>query len=102
MLFILVILCTTIFFCHSLIRLCMLALRPPSDLPHIPSMTGPDGFKPIRPIRVHLARDEEAAVGDEVADPESPEPEKEKVTMPPPAYGLWRSSVVCSLFNSHI
>ncbi|KAF2813015.1 uncharacterized protein BDZ99DRAFT_247555 [Mytilinidion resinicola] len=91
-LFIMVILCTTIFFCHSLIRLCMLALRPESDLPHIPSMTGPDGFKPIRPIRVHLARDEEIGVGSEAAEVEA-EPEKEKVQMPPPAYGLWRSSV---------
>ncbi|OCL08725.1 hypothetical protein AOQ84DRAFT_406096 [Glonium stellatum] len=91
-LFILVILCTTIFFCHSLIRLCMLALHPPSDHPRIPSMTGPEGFTPVRPIRVHLARDEEIAVGsrDGAGDPEK---EVSTVAMPPPAYGLWRCSV---------
>jgi hypothetical protein len=93
-LFIMVILCTTIFFCHSLIRLCMLALRPETDLPRIPDMAGPEGFKPTRPIRVHLAGDEEIAVGGEVADT-AEELEKEKVQMPPPAYGLWRCSVVC-------
>ncbi|OCK84838.1 hypothetical protein K432DRAFT_90598 [Lepidopterella palustris CBS 459.81] len=91
-LFIMVILCTTIFFCHSLIRLCMLVLHPPSDQPRIPSMTGPEGFTPIRPIRVHLARDEEIAIGgaEGVVDPEK---EVTAVTMPPPAYGLWRCSV---------
>lgn len=91
-LFILVILCTTIFFCHSLIRLCMLALHPPSDHPRIPSMTGPEGFTPVRPIRVHLARDEEIAIGsgDGTGDPEK---EVSAVSMPPPAYGLWRCSV---------
>lgn len=93
-----IVLGTTIFFCHALIRLCMLILHPPSDddlRPHIPSMTGPEGFHPIRPIRVHLARDEdladavdeEAAVGGDGAEP------KEKLQHPPPAYGLWRSSV---------
>ncbi|KAF2735723.1 hypothetical protein EJ04DRAFT_434341 [Polyplosphaeria fusca] len=92
-LFIMIILATTIFFCHSLIRLCMLALHPPPDTPHIPSMTGPDGFHPVRPIRVHLARDEELA--DDSDSPENPadDAEKLKVAPPPPAYGLWRSSV---------
>src|SRR5690348_14984983 len=63
-LFIMIVLGTTIFFCHALIRLCMLLLHPPdpnAESPHIPSMTGPEGFQPIRPIRVHLARDEELA-----------------------------------------
>ncbi|KAF2471066.1 uncharacterized protein BDR25DRAFT_30049 [Lindgomyces ingoldianus] len=93
-LFIMVVLGTTIFFCHSLIRLCMLALHPEEEGPRIPSMTGPEGFKPIRPIRVHLARDEE--LGDADADASADEPqdeEKVKVLHPPPAYGLWRSSV---------
>ncbi|KAH7138414.1 hypothetical protein B0J11DRAFT_555198 [Dendryphion nanum] len=75
-LFIMVILAITIFFCHSLIRLCMLMLHPPVETPRIPSMTGPDGFRPVQPIRVHLARDEEL--------------ESRPAT---PAYGLWRSSV---------
>lgn len=68
----------------------MLALHPPEETPRIPSMTGPEGFNPVRPIRVHLARDEE--LGGEVEDEGEPDPEK-KVAQPPPAYGLWRSSV---------
>jgi hypothetical protein len=94
-----IILATTIFFCHALIRLCMLALHPPPDTPHIPSMTGPEGFRPVRPIRVHLARDEELsddehALDDEADGDEVDDAEKgKKVKMPPPAYGLWRSSV---------
>ncbi|KAF2180340.1 hypothetical protein K469DRAFT_592348 [Zopfia rhizophila CBS 207.26] len=90
-LFIMIILGTTIFFCHSLIRLCMLALHPEEEGPRIPSMTGPEGFHPVRPIRVHLARDEEIGVED---DDEVNDPEKMKgPAPPPPAYGLWRSSV---------
>jgi hypothetical protein len=96
------ILAITIFFCHSLIRLFMLALHPPQETPRIPSMTGPDGFHPVRPIRVHVARDEELALEDDDIDPadadtrEDGDEEKKvraKVTQPPPAYGLWRSSV---------
>lgn len=101
--FIMIILVTTMFFCHSLIRLCMLALHPPpDDAPRIPSMTSPEGFQPIRPIRVHLARDEELGSVDhdsederrDEREDEAAEAEKEKkVVLPPPAYGLWRSSV---------
>lgn len=91
-----IILGTTIFFCHALIRLCMLLLHPEDDAssrPRIPDMTGPEGFRPIRPIRVHLARDEE--LGDVALEEErEADAEKEKaVAPPPPAYGLWRSSV---------
>jgi len=96
-LFIMIILATTIFFCHSLIRLCMIALHPPTDdRPRIPSMTGPEGFRPIRPIQVHLARDEELGDQDPTDEGEdsTSDPEKEKkIAPPPPAYGLWRSSV---------
>ncbi|KAJ4366361.1 hypothetical protein N0V83_007997 [Neocucurbitaria cava] len=97
-LFIMVLLAITIFFCHSLIRLCMLMLNPSREerqRPNIPSMTGPDGFQPIVPIRVHLARDEEAGTPDEVIenDMDIEDPEKHKIPPPPPAYGLWRSSV---------
>ncbi|KAF2853589.1 hypothetical protein T440DRAFT_552805 [Plenodomus tracheiphilus IPT5] len=97
-LFIMILLAITIFFCHSLIRLCMLILNPPGDAnhPNIPSMTGPDGFKPIIPIRVHLARDEESGITDEPLDSDTEihdDPEKDTITPPPPAYGLWRSSV---------
>ncbi|KAF2839467.1 hypothetical protein M501DRAFT_933500 [Patellaria atrata CBS 101060] len=96
-LFILVILVNTIIFCHSLIRLCMLALRPHrSDRgPRIPSMTGPEGFRPIKPIRVHLARDDEIVEEETRTEFHGLEikEEKKSVQLPPPAYGLWRCSV---------
>jgi hypothetical protein len=48
-------------------------------------MIGPGGYaNPQTPIRVALARDEEAAGI-----------ESEATKVPPPAYGLWRESVVC-------
>jgi hypothetical protein len=75
----------------------MLILNPVSEIteaPRVPNMTGPDGFQPIVPIRVHLARDEEAELEGRARNSmESNDPEKDKVTPPPPAYGLWRSSV---------
>jgi hypothetical protein len=88
-LLILIILVTTIFFCHALIRLCMMIMHPPSDEDienqNLPSMIGPGGYaNPVMPIRVALARDEEAAGI-----------ESDATKLPPPAYGLWRESVVC-------
>lgn len=86
-LLILIILFTTIFFCHGLIRLCMLVTRPQryddrsTDVPGGMSFAG---FSlPRRPIRVLLARDEEAAGV-----------ESETTKLQPPAYGVWRESVV--------
>ncbi|RDW62614.1 hypothetical protein BP5796_10916 [Coleophoma crateriformis] len=86
-LLILVILITTIFFCHALIRVCMMLANPPDDnddrLMGVPAMVGPGGFaEPAEPIRVALARDEEAAGI-----------ESDATKVPPPAYGLWRESV---------
>ncbi|KAM0816028.1 hypothetical protein AB5N19_01829 [Seiridium cardinale] len=86
-LLILIILFTTIFFCHGLIRLCMLIVRPKSaedeERARLPEMLGPGGYAvPRRPIRVLLARDEEAAGV-----------ESETTKLQPPAYGLWRESV---------
>ena len=87
MLLILIILFTTIFFCHGLIRLCMLVVRPRREEEHqrrMPGFMGPGGYAvPREPIRVVLARDEEAAGI-----------ESEAVKAKPPAYGLWRESVV--------
>ena len=88
-LLILIILIITIFFCHALIRLCMMILHPPDEddleRQNLPSMIGPGGYaNPSTPIRVALARDEEAAGM-----------ESEATKLPPPAYGLWRESVVC-------
>lgn len=93
--FILVILLITVFFCHSLIRLCMHLLRPSSaarSRSRIPSISSRDGFNPNEPIRVHVVTDEEIAGADDeecrmVRDSKG-------LVAPPPAYGLWRSSVV--------
>ncbi|KAF2820236.1 hypothetical protein CC86DRAFT_118609 [Ophiobolus disseminans] len=94
-LFILILLTITIFFCHSLIRLCMLMLNPSANAPvqRIPDMTGPEGFQPIVPIRVHLARDEEVGGADDEMERVIDVEKDEAVPPPPPAYGLWRSSV---------
>lgn len=85
-LLILIILFTTIFFCHGLIRLCILIVRPRRDEERrnqLPQMFGPGGYAiPRQPIRVTLARDEEAAGL-----------ESEATKSQPPAYGLWRESV---------
>lgn len=63
----------------------MVVIRAPQEVerPHT-SLVGPGGFaNPPRPIRVALTRDEEAAGI-----------ESEATKFPPPAYGLWRESVV--------
>lgn len=86
-LLILIILVTSMFFCYSLIRLCMTTLNPSNETDwelQLPQMVGPGGYaNPETPIRVALARDEEA-VGIQ----------SEATKYPPPAYGLWRESVV--------
>jgi hypothetical protein len=66
----------------------MMMINPPADddlrRQELPVMAGPGGFaNPQVPIRVALARDEEAAGI-----------ESDATKMPPPAYGLWRESVV--------
>jgi hypothetical protein len=88
-LLIFMILILSIIFCHALIRFAMEILQDPRSTVasnRIPSRVGPMGYaQPDRPIQVTLAGDEEALVHGTV---------REKVTAPPPAYGLWRSSVV--------
>ncbi|CZT02934.1 uncharacterized protein RAG0_09891 [Rhynchosporium agropyri] len=88
-LLILIILITAVFFCHSLIRLCIMIIKPPLDTdPDLesetpPAMSGLGGYaNPVAPIPVTLARDEEAAGI-----------ESDATKLPPPAYGLWRHSV---------
>ncbi|KAK8029943.1 hypothetical protein PG993_011234 [Apiospora rasikravindrae] len=86
-LLILIILATTIFFCHGLIKLCLFVMRPQTaeeqERARLPNMFHPGGYAiPRRPIRVVLARDEEAAGL-----------ESETNKLQPPAYGLWRESV---------
>jgi hypothetical protein len=97
-LFILAILGMAAFCVHSLIRLWIIARkgdpRSRSSRRHnrIPSTAGPEGFKPNRPIPVQLARDEEIAAISE--DGTLQEEKLEALKQPPPAYGLWRESVV--------
>lgn len=74
-----------VLFGHSLIRFCMVALRRPRPSVaenRIPSREGPVGYAQLEhPIPVIVPGDEESLIG-------------EKPAAPPPAYGLWRSSVV--------
>lgn len=87
-LLIVLILLTTIFFCHGLILLCMLLVRPRKQQGNMRNDVesgkyGHPGYAiPVQPIRVVLARDEEAAGI-----------ESETAKLKPPAYGLWRESV---------
>jgi hypothetical protein len=86
---ILIILAVTIFFCHSIIRLCMMVVKARKrermvQQGQLPEMVGPGGYAiPREPIPVVLARDEEAAGI-----------ESEATKTGPPAYGVWRESVV--------
>ncbi|KAG5980656.1 hypothetical protein E4U55_003799 [Claviceps digitariae] len=81
---ILVIFSATVFFCSSIIRLCLLVSRGHrTRSERLPNMSGPGGYAvPTKPIHVVLARDEEAAGI-----------ESETSNSHPPAYGLWRESV---------
>lgn len=55
------------------------------DPPEVPRAIDPRGYAiPRKPIRVVMAQDEEAAGV-----------ESETMMVKPPAYGLWRESVVC-------
>jgi hypothetical protein len=104
-LFILALLGTSAFFMHSAIRLWIMSRkggrRSNSSSRHnrIPSTAGPEGFKPNRPIPVQLARDEEiTAIDDEGTIHEE---KLEALKQPPPAYGLWRESVVSLVSGKH-
>lgn len=60
------------------------------DPPEVPRAIDPRGYAvPRKPIRVVMAQDEEAAGV-----------ESEAVRMKPPAYGLWRESVVRFVLSS--
>lgn len=82
-----------IVFCHSFVRFILGLARVPSVTARnrIPSQIGSGGYaEPERPIPVVLAADEEMMAENGSAN-------QEKITPPPPAYGLWRSSVVSIL-----
>ncbi|KAI5781816.1 hypothetical protein EDC01DRAFT_723096 [Geopyxis carbonaria] len=83
-LLILVVLVSTVFFCHSLVRLFIDIINNahaedgPENFGRIPSIAGPGGFaNPREPIRINTQ------------NPEALKGLKE----PPPVYGLWRCSV---------
>lgn len=84
---ILVIIFGTVFFCHGLIRLVLLAMKGDGEQvarPRASRTHASRGYAvPSRPIPVVLARDEEA-IG----------VESDASKMEPPAYGLWRETVV--------
>jgi len=87
-LLILLIMTFTILFCHSLARTCMHVSRTARGAMRVPTRVGPTGYaQPEEPIPVVLARDEEIAAEVDTTN------DTEKVAPPPPAYGLWRSSV---------
>lgn len=99
-LIILVIVTVTIFFSHSLIVLMELTALRRRSVHFIPNMDSmgvyPGGYAaPATPIRVVLGRDEEALSSERGGEGESGAP---KLAPPPPAYGLWRESVVCISF----
>ncbi|DAA79847.1 TPA_exp: alpha-1,2-Mannosidase [Trichophyton benhamiae CBS 112371] len=87
----------TVYFCHSLIRLLMTAKRrqvrrrrvhynqPTRDPDMVESFTHID-----RPIPVIFATDLEMGLGTEAEEGEN---KPGQISIPPPAYGLWRGSV---------
>ena len=81
-------------FCHFLVRLSMLSLqlrvRGEPQIQRAPTIADEECAQPETPIPVILARDEELGLSDTSSDGESVSP----IAHPPPAYGLWRSSVV--------
>jgi hypothetical protein len=87
-LLIMILLAAAIVFCYSFIRIIFTILNPQKqqDLElQLPQMVSARGYaNPESPIRVALARDEEAAGI-----------RSDATKHPPPAYGLWRESVVC-------
>lgn len=91
---IMLILIVTIIFCHYLIRLCMLALRPKrhdSNSELVDQSRAGVIARPREPIRVILARDEELGLYETGVVEEDKEI---AIPPPPPAYGSWRCSVV--------
>lgn len=72
----------------------MLLLNPPRKVERqpVPNLAASEGFQPVVPIPVRLARDDELDSDDNDMEVDG-DPEKEVLPPPPPAYGLWRSSV---------
>lgn len=104
-LFIMVVVGLTLFFCHSLIRLFMLATQPQEKTPVIPTIGTTENFRPVEPIRVHVVHDIDLDVErngnlDDDWDDEDLHDDRDiekkvisPVAPPPPVYGQWRGSV---------
>lgn len=93
MVLVIFILIATILFCHYLIRFFSLLLqaRRRKQRHRASGELDRNGFaQPGEPIRVILARDEELGLHESNFEEMNPE----RVASPPPAYGLWRCSVV--------
>ena len=90
-LFIIFILALTTVFCHSLLTMCLLILKPrPRRVEQIrPSSLHAD-VSPEKPIPIVMAIDEEAGLSP--LSPNSPDLEKPIVRPPPPVYGVWRDT----------
>lgn len=106
-LFLLIIVTTTIFFCHCLVRLCMLALdkkassssssgrrRRGTQTHHHDGHHPREGSASAEEGCIYPARPIPVITDVAVTDPET-------AKRPPPAYGHWRGSVVC-LFCSKL
>ncbi|PGH02333.1 hypothetical protein AJ79_07673 [Helicocarpus griseus UAMH5409] len=92
---ILILMILVIYFCHSFIRFFMIAWRPAPRYspPAIPRRGGGLEYaQPSQPIPVILARDEEEATDMETGN-RTTSNNAGVLAPPPPAYGLWRSSV---------
>lgn len=89
---VLILLIAAVVFCYSVVRLSLAIVRPPKEEDvevQLPRLIIAGGYaNPATPIPVTLTRDEEA-VG----------VQSEAAKVPPPAYGLWRESVVCSTMH---
>lgn len=88
---ILLILVVTIYFCHSLIRLCMLAFKSPSrsnsrPLAHLVRYDG--HARPEQRRRLFTENMETGGYSSCRGD------EEKDLERPPPVYGIWRNSVV--------
>ena len=91
-LFIIFILALTTIFCHSLLTMCLLILKPTTRrVRHTqthPSSLSPIDLPPEKPIPIVMAIDEEACIGiSQEISPVIPQ-----IRPPPPTYGVWRDT----------
>ncbi|EEP77253.1 predicted protein [Uncinocarpus reesii 1704] len=83
---ILILMILTVYFCHSFVRLFMIASKPTADQESYDGRRVRFG-ETDHPIRVTFARDEEVVESDMETNRNA------SLAPPPPAYGLWRGSM---------